>query len=1277
MSKKKRSLQSTADFGSKKQIKISDLNFSDLFQPRIEEGRLLFNQRRTVLFDVEAIGALRQQLLETLGESLARGVLARFGYSHGYSDAQVLQERFEWKTEADWLAAGPFIHMLEGVVQVEPEKVEFDRQTGHFHMQGIWRNSYEAEEHLRRYGPSDQPVCWTLTGYASGYASSFFGRDLLAIETACVGQGDDHCCWEIRPVEEWGAEAEPYLEALEQVDVAGQLFESNQRLQIQAQRMSLLNEMAAELSRVSDFKEVLQVAAAKTNLIIGGDRASIALPVSSGDEVELFALEGIKKAILVGSRLPVEGSAVGTAIRDNKVIVVEDIRTVDYLELPELADQGLRSVMTVPLRSGGRVIGALNVGSQKSGAFDASRDENLMLQIASLLASAIENRRLLEQVQERASQLEETESFLNSVIEHIPMAVFVKDAQDLNFVYWNKSSEALFGFSRQEMLGKNDYDFFPKEQADFFTDKDRQVLASGQPQDIPEEPIQVAGGETRLLHTRKVPIIGTDGKPKYLLVTSRDITERKQTEEALQESEARNRTLLEAVPDLMVRLDKEGIYLDVKPGEDVTTVISVDEMVGKSIYDILPEAVAHQIMQAAGQALETDQTQSTEYQLVMEGKRRYREARAVPSGKDEVLILMRDISERKRAEEALQLTQISVNQSTDSIFWITSDARLIFVNEGACQNLGYSREELTALTVHDLDPNFTREIWPHHWEELKRNKSMVVETEHRRKDGYLFPVEVRINYLKFEGKEYNYALARDITERKQAEEAQRRLTAELESERSTLQAVLENIPVGVFVAEVPSGKPLLTNKRAEEMLGRGISPDATPEDLAEVYGVYRYGTDEPYPQHEMPLVRGMGGEVATVDDMEIRRPDGVMILVQVLGAPIADAAGQIVASVAIFQDITERKQAEEMLAKRATELQTVAQVGTAASTILDVGELLQQVADLTKERFGLYHAHIYLLDEVDETLNLAAGAGEVGRQMVAEGWRIPLDREQSLVARAARTQQGVIVNNVREDPGWLPNPLLPDTHSEMAVPMIVGDRTVGVLDVQSAQADRFTDEDVRIKTTLAAQVAVAMENARLFEETRKTGFLLGERIKELDCLNDLGREMEESPSVPELLQWTTERIPPGMQYPELCQVAIEYEGQVYGKAEAIKLPAQMTHGLYIGGEVIGRVYIAYTEKHDFLDEESALLGGVANRLSGYIENRRLFEQTEARARREQTLREVTDRVRGSADVDTVMRMAAREVGRVLGRPTFVYLGNGGNQEKLHLPIDDEDSQDKQ
>lgn len=125
-----------------------------------------------------------------------------------------------------------------------------------------------------------------------------------------------------------------------------------------------------------------------------------------------------------------------------------------------------------------------------------------------------------------------------------------------------------------------------------------------------------------------------------------------------------------------------------------------------------------------------------------------------------------DITSRKQVESILQLTQFSVQQASDSIFWVGSDAKILRVNKAACQLLGYSEEELLSLTVHDIDPNYQADIWPAHWQELKEHGSLTFESRHKRKDGTIRPIEVNANFLKFEGKEYKFAFIRDITERK-------------------------------------------------------------------------------------------------------------------------------------------------------------------------------------------------------------------------------------------------------------------------------------------------------------------------------------------------------------------------------------------------------------------------------------------------------------------------------------------------------------------------------
>ncbi len=194
--------------------------------------------------------------------------------------------------------------------------------------------------------------------------------------------------------------------------------------------------------------------------------------------------------------------------------------------------------------------------------------------------------------------------------------------------------------------------------------------------------------------------------------------------------------------------------------------------------------------------------------------------------------------------------------------------------------------------------------------------------------------------------------------------------------------------------------------------------------------------------------------------------------------------------------LEETERSRQQLDKRAAELETVARVSTAAATILSPQELLQSVVDLTKYSFNLYHTQVYLLDEDKSALMLKAGAGKMGYRMTSEGEKIDLNLSNSVVVRAAKTRTGVVVNDVRQDEGFLFHPLLPDALSEMAVPMIVGDQLVGVFDVLASVTNRFSDDDSRTYNTLASQVAVALRNAELYAEQMATVV----RLRELDHL---------------------------------------------------------------------------------------------------------------------------------------------------------------------------------
>ena len=141
--------------------------------------------------------------------------------------------------------------------------------------------------------------------------------------------------------------------------------------------------------------------------------------------------------------------------------------------------------------------------------------------------------------------------------------------------------------------------------------------------------------------------------------------------------------------------------------------------------------------------------------------------------------LILDITDRKRSDVAFRLTQFTVDRGSEATYWMGPDGRLLYVNERACEALGYSREELLSMKIQEINPDFPPERWPYHWDELRKRRIFSSESTHRAKDGHLIPVEITANYIEFDGKEYNCVSARDITDRKRAEEESRRLQAQL------------------------------------------------------------------------------------------------------------------------------------------------------------------------------------------------------------------------------------------------------------------------------------------------------------------------------------------------------------------------------------------------------------------------------------------------------------------------------------------------------------------
>ncbi len=171
------------------------------------EGTIRWKHRRMLLLDADAMGLLRRELINTLGLARAKRTLTRFGYACGYRDALTSKELLQWKDEDELWELGPWLLTQEGIARVRVLRSRIDRANNIFEVEGEWSNSYEAEQHRRHIELADYPVCWTLTGYASGHSSAILGREVVYYEKECVGKGDKRCLVVGIPADDDSAEA--------------------------------------------------------------------------------------------------------------------------------------------------------------------------------------------------------------------------------------------------------------------------------------------------------------------------------------------------------------------------------------------------------------------------------------------------------------------------------------------------------------------------------------------------------------------------------------------------------------------------------------------------------------------------------------------------------------------------------------------------------------------------------------------------------------------------------------------------------------------------------------------------------------------------------------------------------------------------------------------------------------------------------------------------------------------------------------------------------------
>ena len=348
--------------------------------------------------------------------------------------------------------------------------------------------------------------------------------------------------------------------------------------------------------------------------------------------------------------------------------------------------------------------------------------------------------------------------------------------------------------------------------------------------------------------------------------------------------------------------------------------------------------------------------------------------------------------------------------------------------------------------------------------------------------------------------------------------------------------------------------------------------------------------------------------------------------------------------------------ATAMTSRRAAQLETIAELSQAISQVQDPNKIFIAASQLISERFGFYHVGIFLVDRDREYAVLQAANSAGGQKMLARRHRLMLGT--GVVGFAGQTGKPRIALDVGADAVFFNNPDLPDTRSEMALPLRIGDNVIGALDVQSTQPNAFTDEDIAILSTLADQVAIAIENARLFSESR---------VALIESQGTFDKYVRQ-----EWSSFTRQVKQTGFIYDGKRVNAMEGDRQIEkrknvlqtGRLSLEKVSSAISIPIKLRGQTIGMIDVrSKSGQREWTQDEITLLEAAAERAALALENARLVDGAQRRAAREHAIGEISTKIGTFSDMSAILQTAVEELGRRIGGATEVTIELGEDEKQ--------------
>ena len=931
-----------------------------------------------------------------------------------------------------------------------------------------------------------------------------------------------------------------------------------QETQSRAEELSVLNEMGRELSTKLEVAAIAEVVYRYTSRLMDTSNFYVALYDDKNEEKSYpLVFEEGRRIDLAPSKLG-NGGFSDYIIRNKKIVFAPNdvlgymkLLGIEFVALSE-DDTPSQSWLGVPLLVGERVLGLISVQSvQRPNLYDA-HDRDILATIASQTAIAIENARLFQEARRRAQEtaaLAEVGREISTTLDlEVVLAKIAAYARDLfqaesSAVYlpvaggtsWRAIS--VIGADAEEI--KHDAIYTGEGiLGRIIQHKAGQIVndANHQPGSL-----TISGTiERPFEHIMGVPILSADrvtglmsvwragqGKEftpqelEFLSSLSRQAAIAIQNASLFQDtqkSESELRALFASMNDVIIVYDKDGRYVRIAPTNPSLLVRPPDEMVGKYIREILPSELHDPFMETIQAALSSNTTIRIEYPLQIAGNNLWFDANVSKLSEDQVFWVARDITDRKINE----LTQSAITQIAESVLSSkTLDELLQSIHEAVQPLLPVKN---FYIAQHDATTNWI--TFPYHSDEIDEDwsprklgrglTSYVIRTgKPLRATPEIFAelkaagevINDGVQSIDWLGiplrskqvvsgviaiQSYDWTVR--ITEQHkeilsvialQVSSAIERFLAEREIQKFKLG--IDRSDNAVFVTDL-EGTIEYANPAFEKVYG--FSPE---EAIGKTPRILKSGVipDEQYKYFWETLLTGetVSGEIIN------KTKDGRLIPIAGTNSPILDEGGKIIGFLAVHEDITERKLSEETLKRRNDYLAASSEIGRLVTSTLDLNTIFTRTVNLISERFGFYYAAIYIIEETGFNAVLREATGEAGEKMKAQRYSIVVG-SHSIVGKVAESTEPMLVNDTDLEPLYLANPYLLETRSEVAIPLRIGSRIVGVIDIQSIQVEAFTKDDLSVLQSLADQVAVAIDNARSYELSQQ----LIKDLREVDQL---------------------------------------------------------------------------------------------------------------------------------------------------------------------------------